>query len=329
MTEEKTMKGESCLLVLYTETNIHTGTGQSTGAIDNPIDRERHTDYPVFQGSGLKGALRSLAREKADDEKSGIIKEDINKLFGYLDKDDKRTDEEKKKDNDNDKYAGAITPSQANILAFPVRSLNDVFVWVTCPLVLDRLARVLERAKLDNNGFKLSDELKTKIANGNQFSVNNNLTGDIILEDLPFQNVEVEDDLIGIINTIAENLIPDKLEGVADRFKKNTLLVSDEDFTYFVKNTTEVRARNKLTEQKTTGEGGNLWYEESLPRDCLFYSVVLCEKTKDKDKSYKVEDVSGKLKEIIDNGYIQIGGNETLGMGWCATKLYPNKDGSE
>ena len=44
---------------------------------------------------------------------------------------------------DADKYAGALSLTDARILAFPVRSLCGVFAWVTCRAVLDRLNRDL------------------------------------------------------------------------------------------------------------------------------------------------------------------------------------------
>jgi CRISPR-associated protein Cmr4 len=36
----------------------HTGAGQAVGAIENPLQREVHTSYPLIAGSGLKGAAR-------------------------------------------------------------------------------------------------------------------------------------------------------------------------------------------------------------------------------------------------------------------------------
>jgi len=37
----------------------------------------------------------------------------------------------------------------------------------------------------------------------------------------------------------------------------------------------------------------------------------------------KPEHVITELKKVINTGdYVQIGGNETVGMGWCAVKFY-------
>ena len=46
------------LLMFHALSPIHAGSGSSTGAVDLPIQRERHTARPIVQSSGLKGALR-------------------------------------------------------------------------------------------------------------------------------------------------------------------------------------------------------------------------------------------------------------------------------
>ena len=40
---------------LYAISPVHMGAGQAIGVIDNPIQRERHTNHPSFAGSGIKG----------------------------------------------------------------------------------------------------------------------------------------------------------------------------------------------------------------------------------------------------------------------------------
>ena len=45
------------IIGLLAETYIHPGTGQSAGAIDLPVARERVTQYPFVPGSSMKGAL--------------------------------------------------------------------------------------------------------------------------------------------------------------------------------------------------------------------------------------------------------------------------------
>ena len=43
------------ILYLFTRTPLHVGAGASVGAIDQPIQRERHTGHPIIPGSSIKG----------------------------------------------------------------------------------------------------------------------------------------------------------------------------------------------------------------------------------------------------------------------------------
>src|SRR5215208_7026690 len=51
------------LTLIHAMSPLHAGTGQSVGAIDLPIARERPTGVPLLPGSSLKGALRALSKE--------------------------------------------------------------------------------------------------------------------------------------------------------------------------------------------------------------------------------------------------------------------------
>ena len=44
----------SRILTLYAETSLHPGTGQTTGVVDLPIQRERHTGFPKIEATGFK-----------------------------------------------------------------------------------------------------------------------------------------------------------------------------------------------------------------------------------------------------------------------------------
>src|SRR5690606_37356545 len=105
------------ILYLYVETPMHVGTGVGLGAVDMPIQREKHTGYPVVQASGVKGALRDTAELQWRDSDEGNAL--INTIFGS------------DSNSSNITHAGAMSPSDARILLFPVRALNGVFVWIT------------------------------------------------------------------------------------------------------------------------------------------------------------------------------------------------------
>jgi CRISPR-associated protein Cmr4 len=48
------MKDLSSVVFLYAETPLHAGSGTALGAVDLPVQRERMTNLPMVQGSGIK-----------------------------------------------------------------------------------------------------------------------------------------------------------------------------------------------------------------------------------------------------------------------------------
>src|SRR3989304_9296992 len=118
------------VMFIYTETSLPCGSGTSLGVIDLPIQREKYTDYPVCQASGVKGVVREWF-EKKYDEKDPKIKYTFGPDFGR---------------GDGDAHAGAATFTDARLLLFPVRSLNGVFAYATSRFALSRLKRDLEMA---------------------------------------------------------------------------------------------------------------------------------------------------------------------------------------
>ncbi|MFQ5745455.1 MAG: type III-B CRISPR module RAMP protein Cmr4 [Acidobacteriota bacterium] len=109
-------------MFLYSVSPVHMGAGTALGAIDNPIQRERHTGHPTIAGSGLKGAMRHEARWRWK------TKDLVGRIFGP-DPEDERASE----------HAGALSVSDAQIVLFPVRSLRRSYVYATCPTALARL----------------------------------------------------------------------------------------------------------------------------------------------------------------------------------------------
>lgn len=109
------------LKLLQTITDLRVGQGSAVGAVDLPVMRETHTDWPTLPGSSLKGALRSRA-ELLDLGDNTVIR-----AFGSEAEDDPRM--------------GELRFREATLLALPLRALRGTFVLVTCPLALARFAR--------------------------------------------------------------------------------------------------------------------------------------------------------------------------------------------
>jgi len=69
---------------------------------------------------------------------------------------------------------------------------------------------------------------------------------------------------------------------------------------------TQIIARNVL--HKETKKSKNLWYEEVIPSDAMFYTLM--------KSTYKGNEAISKLVSGISGCLLQIGGNETIGYGF-------------
>ena len=58
------MSDNGSLFTFYTLTPLHAGAGDSAGAIDLPVQREKHTEYPAVYSSAMKGSLRCFLKAR-------------------------------------------------------------------------------------------------------------------------------------------------------------------------------------------------------------------------------------------------------------------------
>ncbi|KND22579.1 hypothetical protein AFK20_00090 [Enhydrobacter aerosaccus] len=286
---------QNLIMNMVAQTSIHAGAGQALSVIDLPIQRESHTQFPVIFGSSLKGALRFRASQVLNDNKKLV------NVFGA----DSQSE---------DTFAGAIMISDSKLLLLPVRSLNGYFKWVTCPALLRRYANDCERAGV--NAENLAN-LNLNI-NQTEVLVVENKSDKLFLEEF-LLSVKVDNTLKAVAKFIAENF---KLDETA--VNEQLAVVSDDMFTYLAQNSTPVNAHIALDENKTVKKGA-LWYEETLPSDTVMYSLISCTssrgKKEDKLEPQQVADVLTGEVLPQDNRYLQVGGNETVGMGWFAVQF--------
>jgi len=278
---------------LYAITPIHAGSGTSTSAVDLPIQRERHTNWPHIQASSVKGAMRSHYRER-----KGLKDNLINIIFGF----DQQDNNGVSSSEESSLQRGAISISDAKLLAFPMRSNKAPFVWVTCPSVLERLQKdLLFSGEIEN--FKIPIPTEDE-----GYSINNELDGEIILEDA----------LVNVKKGTAN-----EVQFIKDHFPelRRVICVSDQMYSYCVVSCTEVQTNIKIDSERGTAAPGALRYEELLPSDSVLYSLILfsdsyeAEDSKIESKA-KAETLRNEIKQTIDS-FIQIGGDETLGKGIC------------
>lgn len=320
---------KALIMYIYAETPIHAGSGATLGVVDLPIQRERHTGFPIIQGSSLKGVLRNSLKGVKDNALSNkckicpIKENDIVKEACRICGDIFGTEE----------GIGGVSITDAKILAFPVRTLKGVFGWITCPLVLSRYKRDLSLVK--------GGDINWNIPNFNSeeaiISKDSNLKEDncVYIEELQLKCVENE-----IVSTIAKEIseaLPDDniYKEIKEKLKKDLVIVSNEVFRDLINLTTEIVTRIRIDPLKGIVKEGALWTEEYLPTDTILYSLILIpsartlnlddlnEKLRNEIENLKnyAEKIVKLFKILYDGRILQIGGDETIGKGFVRLKI--------
>ena len=283
-------------MFVHALTGLHPGGGTALGVIDLPVQRERHTHWPIIAGSSLKGVLRAECNARS----GGQHDKDPDVLAAFGPATAAAAD-----------HAGAIALTDARILAFPVRSLMGVFAWVTCPAVLERLSRdlgIVGGTKIDGIPQPKKDEAMCAVKSPLLATEDK-----IVLEEFEFSVIHKEIDFGFAHQAFAD-------EDTWKRFREHLVILSNDDFTYFVRNATEVVARIGLDYEQKTIRDGALFYEEYLPTETLLYSLVLCNKSRRKNHERSPDQI---LRWLMDQSikFLQIGSGETVGKGFCAIKI--------
>jgi len=294
---EKKMTQQS-LIGLFAQTSIHAGTGQNNGIIDLPIQREGHNGWPCIFGSAVKGALRARAESTYPSE-NGKTHESISKVFG----------------TDTTEYAGALAVSDARLLLLPVRSLNSQFKWVTCPAALKRFKQDSARF-----GIKQDFDIPENPKNDQAFVTIGVSTEAIFLEEYRF-NIENKN-LIPLINALLKLMH----EVESSDLEQQLLIVNNDNFNHLVGHATPVNAHIAIESETKMVKKGALWYQETLPPETLLYIGLSAVNSRDSSR-LPAEAVMGCINDLFKtNTWLQLGGHETVGMGWCAVSFI-NKEG--
>ncbi|MCX8207740.1 MAG: type III-B CRISPR module RAMP protein Cmr4 [Methanothrix sp.] len=197
--------------------------------------------------------------------------------------------------------AGDILVSDARLLLLPVRSLTGSYKWVTCPHILERLCRDLKLCGL-SDGFEVVSVKKGEAIWSGEH---------LFLEEREFKHVGGMDDRMKSVSSVLKKMILHPQ--TASRLERQLVIISDDDFRWFASYGLPVAARNQLDDNK---KSRNLWYEESLAPDTLMYAMVF----------ERRDNALNKVRSMFEsNPYLQLGGNETVGMGWFAVKILEKK----
>lgn len=294
---------EKEVLLLYAESSLHAGAGSDVGYVDNPIQRERATGFPIIQSNGVKGALREFFETdpNCDPDKVKVV-------FGP--------------EEQTASAAGAVSFGEARVLLFPVRSLAGVFAYATCPAVLARFQRDLAacgKLPLGKNGQAWSPSvgvdrclihLDSQVKAGEQ---------GVVLEEILFTAQTSEADS-GMLEELAGKLCPNSPEyrQVRDTMAKRLVVLNNNDFSHFVDQSTEIEPHNRIDDEKgTVDENTGVWYTEYLPSETVLHACLFVGRSRVPDSKAFADAraIRDYLVAGMERQRIWVGGDRTTGKG--------------
>ena len=290
---------KTAALFLYAVSPVHMGAGQAVDVIDNPIQRERHTQHPCFSGSGIKGAVRHGY------EALGGAQQDIDGLLGP-------------ESGSADLHAGAISFGDAQLVALPVRSLKGGYVYATCPQALARAQRLLQLTAV-HAAWAIA-----QVKDGAALFCNPDLlSGDKLHLEAFEYAAKASNELAQIAADLAHRALPDgdSHQFFRDKLEHDLVLLSDTDFGYFAKNAMLVEPHVRINEITGTADAGGLFYTENLPPESLLIAPLLASKTRKREGNLEADEVFSKIRPVIDGKLLQIGGDATTGRGLVIAKV--------
>lgn len=320
----------ACMLYLYVETPLHAGSGRGLGGVDLPIQRERVTGYPLVQASSLKGKLRAEAylwskyvqkrdsllsristeqREKNENQEAAKARVKAAQEIGLEAVFGPETDRA-------DHHAGAVSPGDARLLLFPVRSLAGVFAWTTSGGALARFLRDAKAAGLSPGWQAPTVAAK----DGVLVAPNTELKAGqkVVLEEFAFDPTD-DPSVTTIGQWLAESALPRGTEYQYwhDHLPRRLVILHEDAFRDFTQFGTEVVTRTRINNVTKTVVKGMLWTEEALPSDTLLYAPLYATAPRANHSHPITGGAAGVLNAIKGYGLtrMQLGGDETVGRG--------------
>ena len=287
------------IVFLYAVSPVHMGAGTATGLIDNPIQRERHTHHPCFAGSGIKGAVRHSFESLGGDATL------IERLFGP--------------ESGNALHAGAVSFGDAQLVCFPVRSLRGGYVHATCPQALARAQRLLQLTG-SACGWEIPavEEGQCHLSNDKLLSANSRLH----LE--AFEYDATTDEVVAAIGqSLADMAIPGEAQYrfFRDKLASDLVILHDTDFGHFAENATLVEPHVRIDPETGTAAEGGLFYTENLPPESLLIAPLMASRTRSGRDDLDAAGAMDKIRIVLDNRLLQIGGDATTGRGLVVARV--------
>lgn len=292
---------------------IHIGCEEGLGAINAPTMREKITGMPLIPGSSIKGVLRDdyVATQTKDNNL-------VTELFGP--------------DTNNAELGrSGMAFGDARLLALPVRSLDCMFIWLTCPWILHRLQR-------DSKTQKKAGPPQVPLVHQGVLTGSSE-TGSLLasldavfIEDHRFERTKTDSSIADDwARWIAEANW--KSSEQQDLFKSRFAIVPDNIMGQLCQTSLEVRTRVRIDDDTGTAAESGPWSEEIVPAETLFHGVLFGRATafpKNPDKPNQDLQKSSANKNFAsflqyrtatESYPLRFGGKSTVGYGQAALHL--------
>lgn len=252
--------------------NLHVGgEGENYGAIDKLVQRDTATKFPTIHGSGIKGALREQCKSAAYEEA----------VFGG---DPKK----------NEHKAGTYNFHDALLLALPVRSnVQPYFMATSKSLIM----QFVNHCELFHTGSTEEAYIPKDLITAISSLLKNTSSDCSVFNQGNYDNIILED-------WVAKNEVVafsnEEKEALKKVFGENIAILSHAKLQELSENL-PVIARNYLE----NGKSENLWYEEVVPRETRFYTMI----------QRKEKDIKKEFDDKLSEGIKQLGAHATIGYG--------------
>ncbi len=282
----------SAAYVIRAISPLHMGAGDANyGVIDNLVQRDCLTNYPIIHSSSLKGALREYFEfwlPNKYEEKEAAKK--VNLIFG-------KGSQDGKENKDATEFAAGLFDFDLGfLLSLPVRTDKAAWVSATTVDILNGFIKRLELFGIEaatSIRLMLEPLLKLIESNAENALVFAPALDGAILEDEDFK---------------AKYVPLENIEAIENLFGKNFAVLPAYQFADLAERL-PVIARNYLE----NGQSKNLWYEEVVPRESRFYTTV--SRAAWKNSNHSMEELASLFDQTLQEKRIQLGGNATVGYG--------------
>lgn len=234
----------------------------------NVIDNEVEKDV-IFDIPTINASgVKGALRYFIESEKK-LSPEEIKDIFGG---------------KENDISKGNYKFLSANLMARPLRVSKGTKAYINTTSI-----------DIVENQLQLFGKLDIVI--GKDF--NEDLNNEELPNNFDGKSFAVAWDLSQVEEIEGKEVVTKKSKVLEKLIGDNWALTTHDEFKYY---SLPVLARNVLKE----GESKNLWYEEVVPHQSIFYFIII---TPDKEN---------KLDYILENNVIQFGGNASIGQGYTS-----------